>query len=143
MGSCCSCLFPDGENHGDTSKDPSSGAGETEMKAHRAALSISRSMSAPTVQIDLHDPCRVSSGYGLAVVNVPLEQDAAYWEVSLISNTAVNESHQNQLFAPFDIMVGVTTKKSSDFYQPQAKPQQVAPSTNESSDQTGMCRRKR
>jgi hypothetical protein len=97
MGCCCSCLEKDA-------------AGEAEMTkiANPPAvksLSISRAMSAPT--IELEGPCQVS-GSGLALCGCSIEQDAAYWEW-LISSVPEETSK--------DTMFGVATRKNSAFYK--------------------------
>ena len=98
MGCCYSCCggSEDGEN-----------ATEMELQAQksRKALSISRSMSAPTI---VTREANVVSGSGLALAGVSIEQDAAYWEWHICLGT--KDTLDNILF-------GVTTKKDGAFYQ--------------------------
>lgn len=76
MGSCCSCL--DAIRGGKYSTAESSTMEMTESSKVPPASKhgISRAMSAPTIQIQ---GCKIS-GCGLALGEIPIEQDAAYWE---------------------------------------------------------------
>ena len=69
------------------------------------SLSISRAMSAPTIELD--GPC-VVSGSGLALAGVNIEQDAAYWEWHVIQ---VPEGKSSE------VMFGVATRKNAAFYK--------------------------
>lgn len=102
MGCCCSC--GGGEDEA-TSR-------ETELATQRAAsksLTVSVKMSAPTIKVEQGgDNSQTVSGRGLAVVAVPLEQDAAYWEwrISLPARKHVDT-----------VMFGVTSMKDRKFYE--------------------------
>mmetsp|Transcript_33988 Transcript_33988/g.71503 ORF Transcript_33988/g.71503 Transcript_33988/m.71503 type:complete len:233 (-) Transcript_33988:2802-3500(-) len=81
MGVCCSCFdgIRGGKHAGGSNDDKS-----TEMTSARNSAQgvpppthgVSRAMSAPTIQIQGFK----ISGSGLALANIPIEQDAAYWE---------------------------------------------------------------
>ncbi len=75
MGGCCSCLDAicggKGHDHAESSLEMSSSKVPPPSKH-----GISRAMSAPTIQIQ---GCKIS-GCGLALGEIPIEQDAAYWE---------------------------------------------------------------
>jgi hypothetical protein len=80
------------------------------MATQRAAsksLTISVKMSAPTIKVEQGEDDQTVSGRGLAVVAVPLEQDAAYWEwrISLPARKHVDT-----------VMFGVTSMKDRKFY---------------------------
>lgn len=70
------------------------------------SLSISRAMSAPTIELE-GGPC-VVSGSGLALCGCSIEQDAAYWEWH-IQNIPEGSSS--------DVMFGVATRKNSAFFK--------------------------
>ncbi|GAX24999.1 hypothetical protein FisN_2Lh282 [Fistulifera solaris] len=97
MGACCSCC-----------EDASAVVSETEMKEQKAtnekSLSISRVMSAPSV--DVQDDCKMS-GYGLGLVGVAVEQDAAYWEAHIYHDPGMSQ----------EVSFGVATKKDQQFYR--------------------------
>jgi hypothetical protein len=100
MGFCCcfSC-FGSGDNDGEPT------AKETEMQAKETAksMAISVNMSAPSVKSGTR-----TSGVGLALAGVAIEQDAAYWEwhIELPPRTHVDT-----------ILFGVTAKKDRKFYK--------------------------
>ena len=105
MGSCCSCCGGDDD-------DNNNGSRETEMTSanmdqDHKSMTISKSMSAPTIQV----LGRLTvSGSGLALAAIPIEQDAAYWEWHL--------DHDNNEQTHFDnIMFGVASRKDGKFYQ--------------------------
>lgn len=98
MGCCCSCLDQDGA--------PGGANRETELavaQAEKKALSISRAMSAPSIDVDNGTTV---SGFGLAIAGVSIEQDAAYWEVQVDIPDGQSA----------EIMFGVATKKDQKFY---------------------------
>lgn len=100
------CCFSKDEDGGDGND-----ASEMEMKntnENDPMLSISSEMTAPTIQIEDNNTI---SGHGLALACVNIEQDAAYWEVHVMSNTDKSTSNNN-----IDIYVGLATKKKSTFY---------------------------
>lgn len=97
MGVCCSCC---GGEDAESAK-------EMELQAQRSkSLAISAKMSSPSIEISSSSV----SGTGLALIGVPLEQDAAYWEwhVQLPPKTHVDT-----------ILFGVTHKKDRKFYKDQ------------------------
>ncbi len=100
MGACCSCCCGDDSNEAGTEK-------EMELQAQKArkALSISQKMSAPTIV--LKNPNTIS-GKGLALVGVPIEQDAAYWEWHMTAPAKMTIE---------SILFGVAGKKDAKFYQ--------------------------
>jgi len=85
-------------------------------------------MSAPSVNIN----GLTLDGNGLALVDVSIEQDAAYWEWHVTSNEKVANGTDNDDF--FDegsaLQFGVATKKSRDFYKAMA--------TNEGDDEANV-----
>ena len=98
MGCCSSCC-------GSSEDGESSREMELQAQKSRKALSISRSMSAPTI---VTREANVVSGTGLALAGVSIEQDAAYWEWHI--RLGVKDTLENILF-------GVATKKDASFYQ--------------------------
>ncbi|GKZ00588.1 hypothetical protein MPSEU_001011000 [Mayamaea pseudoterrestris] len=111
MGCCTSCLDAiSGRSSNDTRQS------ETELRTTSASsssddaksLSVSRAMSAPT--IDLHDRQNARiTGYGLAIVGVSIEQDSAYWEVH------VDMGKEGS--APMELLVGVSLKRDRAFFK--------------------------
>ncbi len=71
--------------------------------------SIDASMSAPSITIsgDLNNEVR---GYGLALADVPVEQDRAYWEWRV---KVVGKKSSDSV----DCMFGVSNKRNSKFYE--------------------------
>lgn len=99
MGGCCSCCCSDsGDAHAQS---------EMELQAQKArkALGISETMSAPTI---VHKNPSQISGKGLALVGVPIEQDAAYWEWHMTAPAKMTIG---------SVLFGVTGKKDAKFYQ--------------------------
>ena len=94
MGCCLSCF----EREKDAAGSSGSTNKETEM-ATKKSLSVSRSMTAPTIEVK--DGIEVS-GMGLALVGTTIEQDAAYWE----NHIQIPDSD-----GAYELMVGVATKK--------------------------------
>ena len=76
--------------------------GDSVPQAH----SIDVGMSAPSITIsgDLNNEVR---GYGLALADVPVEQDRAYWEWSVLGTQSKS----------VDCMFGVSNKRNSKFYE--------------------------
>ena len=129
MGGCCCRCCPRDE----------SASSEAEMTANLKppsgkSLSISRAMSAPTVELEgrnvvrtlyryicvvldlftfstrpspTHCCCSQVSGSGLALAGVSIEQDAAYWEWHMQVPDGLTT----------DVMFGVTTRKNAAFYK--------------------------
>ncbi len=132
----CPCLKPS-QNSSSSSNRNRNGHLETEMISRGSGspdkdpsslsslYKISKKMSAPTVQINGLDV----SGYGLALVDVSIEQDCAYWEwhvnVNDNNNNATNDKDSNVNGVEDDddffnqgltMKFGVATKKNRDFY---------------------------
>lgn len=102
MGGCCSCCG--------CSQDSSDGGGtdkEMELQAQKSkkALSISETMSAPTI---IRKTSNTISGQGLALAGVTIEQDVAYWEWHMKAPSKKTME---------SILFGVTAKKDAKFYQ--------------------------
>lgn len=81
---------------------------------------ISKSMSAPTIQIHGLNV----KGHGLALVDVSIEQDCAYWEWHIETSTSTSNNNSNDedddddFFNQGMVMkFGVATKKNRDFYK--------------------------
>lgn len=75
------------------------------------SLAISKKMTSPKVQIS---GSKVS-GSGLALVGIPVEQDAAYWEWHIDDSDGGGERDEgDESDAP---KFGVATKKDSKFYK--------------------------
>jgi len=98
MGCCCSCLKQRSALEAEMTAKPAKAPGGK-------SLSISRAMSAPTIELD--SPC-VVSGSGLALAGVSIEQDAAYWEWHVEQVPEKSSS---------EVMFGVATRKSAAFYK--------------------------
>lgn len=134
MGGCCSCF--DGISGGKHGNPSGHDDNSTEMTSPRnsvppATLSLSRAMSAPTIDIQGFK----LSGSGLALANIPVEQDAAYWEwhVNLpglprappddddddeFQNVQMNGGDSSDSDDdPYALKFGVATKKGRNFYK--------------------------
>lgn len=83
------------------------------------SLGFSRGMTAPTIEIENEYQI---SGYGLGLVGVVLEQDAAYWEVHIDIPEKSGVS--------YEVMFGVATKKDRKFYDAQHEQEEENPSTS-------------
>lgn len=81
---------------------------------------ISTTMSAPTVKIT--DGTTVS-GCGLALVGIPIEQDAAYWEWHIVDVEGATANGTGTGTGHCEIMFGVTSKKDKKFYGSSTKQQ--------------------
>eukprot|EP00545_Synedropsis_sp_CCMP1620_P010019 CAMPEP_0119003808 /NCGR_PEP_ID=MMETSP1176-20130426/777_1 /TAXON_ID=265551 /ORGANISM="Synedropsis recta cf, Strain CCMP1620" /LENGTH=202 /DNA_ID=CAMNT_0006955443 /DNA_START=63 /DNA_END=671 /DNA_ORIENTATION=+ len=111
MGGCCSCL----KGEADTK--------ESEMTARASApkgksMSLSRKMSAPTIELE-KGGMKVS-GNGLALAGVCIEQDAAYWEWHIELPDGKSE----------DTMFGISTSKDRKFYRDLEEQDDESPQTN-------------
>ena len=71
-------------------------------------MTVSRALSSTTIEVQPDDKSK-ASGYGMALVGVAIEQDAAYWEahIEVVAEQATTES---------EIMLGVATKKDRQFF---------------------------
>lgn len=100
---------------------------------NQKSLSVSRVMSAPSVDVQEHCKVRLVcvclfamivmktttlthmqhtythkiSGYGLGLVGVPIEQDAAYWEAHIEHDSGMSQ----------EVLFGVATRKDQQFYR--------------------------
>jgi hypothetical protein len=86
-----------------------SGAASSSSSQHRQAnMTVSRALSSTTIEVQPDDKSK-ASGYGMALVGVAIEQDAAYWEahIEVVAEQATTES---------EIMLGVATKKDRQFF---------------------------
>jgi hypothetical protein len=102
MGLCCSCC---GSSEG--SEENETELQVTNAEANKKCMVISTTMSAPTVKIA---DSTIVSGSGLALVGIPIEQDAAYWEWQVLDVEGSNGIGHSE------IMFGVTSKKDKTFY---------------------------
>ena len=106
MGGCCSCIknLISGSDI-ELSNDPSEGLiGDSMPQIH----SIDTDMSAPTIQTSIDSSDEVK-GHGLALADVTVEQDRAYWEWRVvIGNDTASTSYP---------MFGVSNKRNAKFYQ--------------------------
>lgn len=109
MGVCCSCLKSD------------SGPRETELTEQNAqkpsfSFMISRKMSSPSVDIN----GMTVNGEGLALIDVSIEQDSAYWEWHIKSEEKRSEDDDDDDEDFFDdsnaMKFGCATKKNREFY---------------------------
>jgi hypothetical protein len=66
-------------------------------------------MSSTTIEVQPDDKSK-ASGYGMALVGVAIEQDAAYWEAH------VEVVAEQSTTAQSEIMLGVATKKDRQFF---------------------------
>ena len=113
MGQCVSAILNCLQKKGG---EPS----ETELAnvaAEKAKLmGIDANMSAPGIQIWENTMCK---GSGLALVGVPVEQDAAYWEWHILLDEGYDNSQDDDQEAggKYPVKVGVSTEKNKDFYQ--------------------------
>mmetsp|Transcript_10107 Transcript_10107/g.20462 ORF Transcript_10107/g.20462 Transcript_10107/m.20462 type:complete len:233 (+) Transcript_10107:143-841(+) len=109
---------------------------ETEMMAHPTinhqngsggkTLSISRSMTAPTIEVK--DNGLELSGTGLALVGATVEQDAAYWECHV--EIPGNDDAATAAVAAYEVMFGVATKKDRKFYDALMEQEEESPDSN-------------
>lgn len=111
-----------------TKKDSKNGSNNGTSSSLSSLYSISRTMSAPTIKILGLDV----KGHGLALVNVSIEQDCAYWEwhVNIKKSTQqgksnvddgeddVDDEEEDDFFNQgMTLKFGVATKKNRDFYR--------------------------
>ena len=125
MGACCSCFdaITGGKHSGESSQEMTTrnSAGGVPPASH----GLSRAMSAPTISIQ---GFRVS-GSGLALTRIPVEQDAAYWEIHVhmpgqaapsgdedgdLQDVDVNDDGEED---PYAVKFGVATRKDREFYR--------------------------
>jgi hypothetical protein len=114
MGCCLSCIESMSKSN---SGESSSNGRETELAASAASssqhsqanMTVSRAMSSTTIEVQPDDKSK-SSGYGMALVGVAIEQDAAYWEAHV--EVVAEQSTTTQS----EIMLGVATKKDRQFF---------------------------
>mmetsp|Transcript_5380 Transcript_5380/g.11834 ORF Transcript_5380/g.11834 Transcript_5380/m.11834 type:complete len:266 (+) Transcript_5380:197-994(+) len=169
MGACCSCFDGiTGGKHGNSSSlngDDQS----TEMTSRNSANGIpppthglSRAMSAPTIQIQGFKV----SGSGLALANIPVEQDAAYWEwhvhlpglprpppeedndddeneddfQDVQMNGEDNGSDNSSDYDPYALKFGVATRKGRVFYQSLENAEQEGDEASSRDDGTFLMR---
>lgn len=95
--------------------ESSSNGRETELASASSAsqhsqanMTIHRAMSSTTIEVPPDDRSK-ASGYGMALVGVAIEQDAAYWEahIEVVAEQSTTES---------EVMLGVATKKDRQFF---------------------------
>ncbi|KAL7547408.1 hypothetical protein ACHAWF_010715 [Thalassiosira exigua] len=172
-GSCsrlCSCF--DGITGGKHGNSSGGDGKSTEMTSARNSASgvpppshgISRAMSAPTIQIQGFKV----SGSGLALANIPVEQDAAYWEwrVGLPGssprrppkdgdddedededefhdvrmNGDGDEHDEGEEDDPYAVKFGVATRKNRDFYKSLETAEEDGDETSSKDDGTALMR---
>lgn len=106
MGECCSCLrfFSSDIEMSDNSRTEDFMAGQAMPQVH----SIDISMSAPTIQSSA-DSSDVVNGHGLALADVTVEQDRAYWEWRVRMNGDATSG--------WPPMFGVSNKRNAKFYE--------------------------
>jgi hypothetical protein len=102
MGICCSCCGSSGG-----SEENETELQVTNAEANKKSMVISTTMSAPTVKIT---DSTIVSGSGLALVGIPIEQDAAYWEWQVMDVEGSSGTGHSE------IMFGVTSRKDKTFY---------------------------
>jgi hypothetical protein len=124
MGCCCSCLKKKSNASLGRETEMQAKGGQSSSSNEGTNLSVSRAMSAPS--IDVQDQTKVS-GYGLALANVTIEQDSAYWEahIEIAGAEEVGKSGTS-----FDVLFGVATKKSQKFYQAHAEAEETNAGTD-------------
>ncbi|KAL7537253.1 hypothetical protein ACHAXR_010985 [Thalassiosira sp. AJA248-18] len=106
MGQCCSCIkkrLSDIEMSDNATSDELL-AGESMPQVH----SIDIAMSAPSIKI-ANDLNNEVTGFGLALADVPVEQDRAFWEWRV-------KIEKNEGGCPL-LMFGVSNKRNSKFYE--------------------------
>jgi len=99
MGQCCSCVGRAMGNSDTTASDEIMD-GESVLTVH----SIDVGMSAPSIRTSNGNEI---AGHGLALADVPVEQERAYWEWRVKSN-------QTDCVA---VMFGVSNKRNSKFFE--------------------------
>ncbi|KAL3793827.1 hypothetical protein HJC23_006187 [Cyclotella cryptica] len=108
MGGCCSCLTrflsSSGIEMSENSRTEDLVAGESMPQVH----SIDIGMSAPTIQTSIDSSAEVQ-GHGLALLDVTVEQDRAYWEWRVRMNGDATSS--------WPPMFGVSNKRNAKFYE--------------------------
>lgn len=103
-GPCCSCLkgiLFSGIEISDNSHS------EDLVESIPQVHSIDVSMSAPTIKTSIDSSSEVG-GHGLALVDVAVEQDRAYWEFRVKMNACVSS---------WPPMFGVSNKRNAAFYK--------------------------
>lgn len=124
MGCCCCCLRGGGSSGSETEMAPKgsggSAGGDGGGVGGSRSLNMSRSMTAPTVQLEKGNKVY---GTGLALAGVSVEQDAAYWEWHIaISETVRRKAEENTVDKTDNdgsnaVKFGVSTRKDSKFYR--------------------------
>ena len=121
MGDCLSCL---------KSKSSQKETELTEQDAPNVSFSfvISRKMSSPSVNINGLN----LTGEGLALIDVSIEQDSAYWEWHIIAEDKKSEDDDDEDFFSDEtaLKFGCATKKNREFYE--------ALEMNEADDETNV-----
>lgn len=121
MGVCCSCLKSGSSQTSETeltnqnNLNNSTSAGNDSPK--KSPIFISAKMSAPSIKMTEQD-LKVE-GTGLALANLPIEQDAAYWEwhVETSSSSTDSDDDDDVDFDAFSsLKFGVATRKNREFY---------------------------
>lgn len=142
MGCCLSCL---------EMTTTASGSSESEVQMSskaETAGSLSKSMSSPDVRIS-GEKSNTVTGHGLALVNVVVEQDAAYWEWH-VEKTSTDDDENDAIVGEEElegendqgaiededdgfeevvgdvVKFGVSTKKKPAFYKKLAKARKEA-----------------
>lgn len=108
MGGCCSCLkrlFSGSDiEMSDNSRTEGLIPGDSIPQVH----SIDMEMSAPSIETSIDSSDEVK-GHGLALVDVTVEQDRAYWEWRIkMSEDTASTSYP---------MFGVSNKRNAKFYE--------------------------
>jgi len=83
---------------------------ESALQVH----SIDTAMSAPTIDIVENSPTAQLSGHGLALADVAVEQDQAYWEWRV--NIQWDDDSESK-GSGAEVMVGVSNKRNAKFYE--------------------------
>ena len=146
MGGCCSCLDAirggkgrGRDHHAESSSTMEMTASSSSRVPPASKHGISRAMSAPTIQIQGYK----ISGCGLALGEIPIEQDAAYWEYHVqiprtsarVGKEEEDDDNDNEEFHdvemngeeeedendhgtdPYALKFGVATRKDRSFYK--------------------------
>lgn len=112
MGSCCSGCLRSKSSESETEMTEQGNG--SKIPSNPSSISLSSKMSAPTIQTN---QCNLISGMGLALIDVSIEQDAAYWEWHIETLTNEDNEDEDDFDSFTSLKFGVATKKNANFYK--------------------------
>jgi hypothetical protein len=115
MGACCSCVKSKKESNEETEL--------VTQSPQPVSFNVSTNMSHPSIRTNGEDGFTIM-GQGLALIDVDIEQDSAYWEwhVERVANDGEDGNEEEDFEEDFfgeegALSFGVATRKSPEFYR--------------------------